>query len=161
MTSIELLADHPEAAHTLADWFIAQWPKYYANDTHDSVVQQLSQDINRDRIPIRLVAFEDRQLAGCIVLRQFVVSSDPAYSPGLGGLYVHPPYRQRGIATQLVRAGMQLAADLGYAEIYATTSTARGILERLSWQLIKNITQHGEELGLYYYSTGIMMGSPP
>jgi RimJ/RimL family protein N-acetyltransferase len=155
MPTIEFLADHPELVHLLADWFKAQWPEYYANDTHEDVEQQFLQEMNRDRIPIRLVAFVEQQLAGCIVLRQFVIASDPAYSPGLGGLFMHSAYRMQGIGTQLVSAGMQLATDLGYPVIYATTISARGILEQLGWQLIKMVNQHGEALGLYRYITGI------
>jgi len=149
MTRIAYLADHPKHVHTLADWFRAEWLGYYASRTHDDVAAELSLDQNRNRIPIRLVAFDGDELAGCIVLRQIVLSTQPDYSPGLGGLYVHPPYRMRGIGAELVLAGMQLATRLGYPVIYTTTNTASGIIERLGWERMESVVHHGEELGLY------------
>ena len=155
MTRIAYLADHPELVHTLADWFRVEWADYYAGRTHADVAAELSLDLNRDHIPIRLVAFEVEELAGCIVLRQEVLSTQPDYSPGLGGLYVHPHYRRRGIGAELVRAGMQLAARLNYPVIYATTNTARGIVERLGWERMETVVHHGEEIGLYQKELGI------
>jgi RimJ/RimL family protein N-acetyltransferase len=149
MAQIDFLADHPELVHTLAQWFRAEWTDYYAGMTNEDVARELSEDLNRDRIPIRLVAIVNGELAGCIVLREQALSSQPNYSPGLGGLYVHPQYRRRGIGAELVRAGMNLALDLGYPVVYATTNAAKGILEGLHWQRVSTITHQGEEIGLY------------
>lgn len=73
----------------------------------------------------------------------------PAYHPGLGGLLVVAQHRGRGIGTALVRAGMNLAREQGYERVYATTVTARGILERLGWQLVQTVAHGDEQLLLY------------
>ncbi len=146
---IAFLADHPDLVHTLADWFRSEWSEYYADRTNVDIAQELAQDLNRDHIPVRLVALEGGELTGCIVLRQLVLSTQPDYSPGLGGLFVHARYRRKGIATELVRAGMNLARDLGYPVIYTTTNSARRIVERLGWERLATVVHDGEELGLY------------
>jgi len=161
MLRITYLADHPELVHTLADWFREEWAGYYAGRTHEDVARELSQDMNRDHIPIRLVPIVNGELAGCIVLRQQALSSEPNYSPGLGGLYVHPPFRRQGVGAELVRAGMNLAHDLGYSAVYTTTNSARGIIERLGWERLETLVHHGEELGLYRYSQHLPVDKPP
>jgi RimJ/RimL family protein N-acetyltransferase len=149
MTKIALLADHPETIATLVDWFRAQWPVYYANSTTEEMTRDFLEDTNRDEIPVRLVAFVGGEPAGTIILRDHVIETMPECRPGLGGLLVIERFRGRGIATELVRAGMDLARDLGYRKIYATTVEARGILERLGWELVRVVAHDDERLLLY------------
>ena len=98
---------------------------------------------------MRLVAFADGALAGTITLRDQATTSLPGYQPGLGGLFVAVRYRGQGVGTELVKAGMHLARDQGYGRVYATTITARGILERLGWKLVQMVSHGDEQLGLY------------
>jgi predicted N-acetyltransferase YhbS len=98
---------------------------------------------------LRLVAFAEGELAGTIALRNQAVRTLPEYHPGLGGLFVVEQYRGKGIGNELVRAGMNLAVELGYKVVFATTIAARSILERLGWKLVKEVS-HGEEQLLLY-----------
>jgi len=142
------LADHTDAISTLARWFKAQWPDYYADRTLADIEQGFGDDLNRDRLPLRLVAFEAGELAGTIVLRERGNYTRPEHQPELGGLYVADSHRRRGIGKELVRAGMAAARELGYQAVYATTHTAGGILRRLGWEQIGSV-QHAEMIPLY------------
>lgn len=155
MIQIAYLADHPHLVHTLAEWFKAEWAEYYTDRSQDDVAHELSDDLNYDHIPIRLVAFVDGTLAGGIVLREQVVSTEPMYTPGLGGLLVAQTYRHQGVGTELVQAGMKLAERLGYPVIYTTTNSARSIIEKLHWERLGTVSIHGEEIGLYRYFTRV------
>lgn len=137
MIKVAFLADHAEAVPTLAQWFRAQWPDYYAAQTPEAIVQGFYSQANRNGLPVRLVAFMNEAPAGTVVLRQRAVETLPDYSPGLGGLFVAEPYRRRGVGTELVRAGMTVAREQGYESIYAGTVAARGLLERLGWELVE------------------------
>jgi GNAT superfamily N-acetyltransferase len=146
---IALLADHPETIPTLAQWFRAQWPAYYAGRTLAEIAQDFDAETHRDRLPVRLVAFADSELAGTITLRAHALQTLPQYRPGLGGLLVVERQRGRGIGTELVRAGMHVAQAQGYAAVYTVTATAGGILDRLGWTQIQTITHGDEQLVLY------------
>lgn len=74
----------------------------------------------------------------------------PDYAPGLGGLFVLESRRNNGIATALVRAGMNLAREESYKYVYTATNAASGILERLGWTLLEKVQHDHELLGLYY-----------
>ena len=143
------LADHPEVIPILVEWFRAQWPDYYADQTQADITEDFREGAQYHNIPVRLVAFVEGELAGTVVLRDQVIATQPEFRPGLGGLFVPASYRRRGIATELVRAGMNVARELGYGEVYATTVVAGGILTRLGWQVVKEVTHDDEQLVLY------------
>ena len=149
MIEIAFLIDYPEAIPTLTHWFRVQWPEYYAERTPAEIAQDFCSEANRDGIPVRLVAFADGELAGTITLRDQATKTLPEYHPGLGGLYIVERHRGRGIGTELVRAGMNVARKQGYESVYATTVTARGILERLGWKLVQAVSHGDEQLLLY------------
>lgn len=149
MIEIAYLVDYPEAIPTLARWFRAQWPEYYAGRTLADIAQDFQSEANRDGLPVRLVAFAGGELAGTIILRERAIHTLPEYQPGLGGLLVAERERGRGIGTALVRAGMNVARDQGYKVVYATTATARGILERLGWKVVQTVFHNDEQLVLY------------
>jgi RimJ/RimL family protein N-acetyltransferase len=149
MITIGFLADYPHTVPTLAMWFRNQWPNYYADRSQEEMEQDFLSDVARDRLPSRLVAFESNELAGTIVLRQQGTETLPAFQPELGGLYVVESHRDHGIATGLVRAGMNLALDQGYEAVFATTVVAAGILERLGWEFLKTVIHREGEISLY------------
>jgi RimJ/RimL family protein N-acetyltransferase len=149
MITIGFLADHPDTTPTLAKWFREQWSDYYADWSQAEMEQDFLSDASRDRLPSRLVAFDADELAGTIVLREQGSHTLPEFRPELGGLYVVESHRGHGIGTELVRAGMNLARDLRYETVSATTVAAAGILERLGWQFIKIVIHGDERLSLY------------
>lgn len=149
MILIHFLSDHPDSIPTLAKWFRAQWADYYAGRTNAQMQQEFLYEASRERLPVRLIAFEAGELAGTIVLRQHGSASSAEFTPELGGLYVVESRRGRGIGTELVRAGMKLALELGYETVYATTVAAAGILEGLGWEFVHTLVHADGELGLY------------
>ena len=149
MITIRFLADHLDTIPTLTKWFRDQWPDYHADMSQEEMELDFLEDASRDRLPIRLVAFESGELAGTIILRENGTEMSPEFQPELGGLYVVASHRGHGIATELVRAGMQLARAQGYETVFATTVAAAGILERLGWEFLQTVVyQHGPT-GLY------------
>ncbi len=148
MIEIAFLMDCPETIPTLTQWFLAQWPEYYAQRTLSDIAQDFHAEANRNGLPIRLVAFVDSELVGTICLRSQATWTLPHYRPGLGGLFVAERHRGQGIGTELVNAGMKVAQEKGYKRVYATTVAARGILENLGWTLVQPVSHDGEQLEL-------------
>ncbi|MBX3056235.1 MAG: GNAT family N-acetyltransferase [Anaerolineae bacterium] len=147
--TIAFLADYPDTVSTLAQWFRAQWPDYFADMTQAEMEQDFLEDASYDRLPIRLVAFAAGELAGTIVLREPGNEAIAEFRPELGGLYVVASHRGQGIGTELVLAGMKVARDLEYETVFATTVTAVGILESLGWEYIKTATYEDGPQRLY------------
>ena len=149
MITIGFLADYLDTIPILIQWFRNQLPDYHADMSDAKMEQDFLEDASHDRLPIRLVAFESNQLVGTITLRENNPEMPPELQPELGGLYVVESHRKQGIATELVRAGMQLAHQQGYETVFATTVVAAGILERLGWEFLKTVVHEDEKLSLY------------
>jgi len=149
MITIGFLADHLDTIPTLIKWFRNQWPDYHAEISQEEMRLDFLEEASRDRLPIRLVAFESNQIVGTITLRENNPDMPPESQPELGGLYVVKSHRKQGIATELVRTGMQLAHQQGYETVFATTVLAAGILERLGWEFLKTVVHGDEQLRLY------------
>lgn len=149
MITIGFLVDHLDTIPTLARWFRAQWADYYAAMSQQELEQDFLEDAARDRLPIRLVAFESGELAGTIVLRQRGTEMLSEFQPELGGLYVVPAHRHHGIATELIGTGMQVAREQGYNTVFATTTAAAGILERLGWEFLQTVVHADGQTALY------------
>ena len=149
MITIGFLADYLDTIPTLAKWFRDQWPDYHADMSQAEMEQDFLEDASRDRLPIRLVAFESSELAGTIILRENGTEMLPEFQPELGGLYVVESHRNHGIATELVRAGMQVAREQRYETVFATTVAAAGILERLGWEFLQTVVYQDGPTGLY------------
>ena len=146
---IAFLADHPEAVPVLAAWFRAVWPDYYGPRAEEEVLGELRDGMNRNQLPVRLVAFHSGELAGTVILREHAISTRPDHQPGIGGLCVTPDHRRRGVGAALVTACAQTALDLGYPELYAATNTADSIFLRLGWELLEEVVHHGHVVNLY------------
>lgn len=149
MITIGFLADNHDTIPILAKWFRNQWPDYYEDVLQEELEQDFLEEASHNRLPIRLVAFENIQLAGTIILREHGSVKMPGFQPELGGLFVVEPYRDHGIGTELVRAGMKLALEQGYEMVFATTVNAAGILERLGWEFLETVIHGDEQLALY------------
>ena len=149
MITIGFLADTLDTIPTLTKWFREQWPDYHADMSQEEMELDFLEDASRDRLPIRLIAFESDELAGTITLRDNGSAMPPELQPELGGLYVVASHRGHGIATELVRAGMKVARDQGYETVFATTVVAAGILERLGWEFVKTVVHQDGPLALY------------
>jgi RimJ/RimL family protein N-acetyltransferase len=149
MLTIDFLADHLDTVPTLVKCFRDQWSAYYAGRSDVQMEQDFLTEAARDRLPSRLVAFQSRQFAGTIVLREQGHENLAAFQPELGGLYVPKHFRGQGIGTALVRAGMELALNQGYETVYATTIAAADILIRLGWEFVQTVEYQDGQFDLY------------
>lgn len=148
MITIAFLADYLETIPTLIKWFRQQWSDYYADVSEAEMEQDFLKDASRDHLPIRLLAFESNELVGTIILRD-QNEKLKEFQPELGGLFVPESHRGQGIATKLIQAGMKVAREQGYETVFATTATAKGILERLGWEFIKTMLYDDGQVALY------------
>src|SRR5687768_10556584 len=65
--TISPLADLPDAIRTLANWFHDEWHVLDGRST-ELIATQLSENLNRDSIPITFVAHRHSELLGSVSL---------------------------------------------------------------------------------------------
>ena len=145
--NIGLLADHTEAIATLADWYLLEWEPYYGVDGPGDARADLKSRCNRKKTPIGLVAIEGDQVCGTIALDLDVTTN---LAPSVVGLLVGNEYRRRGIAATLLTSAEDLARDLGYDQLYVSTTVLSDLLERMGWRTIGKVEFLNAEHGSIY-----------
>lgn len=128
--NIVLLADHAGFIGTLAECFEQEWEPYYGGQGPGDALADLLSRCNRDRLPIGLVAIENDRVLGTATLDRDVTTG---LAPSVVGLLVAREHRRRGVASALLEAAERLAADLGYDELFISTSVLGEPLQRKGW----------------------------
>ncbi|WP_330961240.1 GNAT family N-acetyltransferase [Photobacterium sp. 53610] len=111
--NISLLADVPEAAPTIAGWYLNEWLHLHPSATKSTITEKLLQGTNRTTVPLAFVAHFNGELAGAGELKFRELPDYPAYQYWLDGIYVVPQYRGKGISTQLIEFAVEKAKELG------------------------------------------------
>jgi len=131
---ISYLADVPELASQLIPGLLDHWRALVPEDTAEARRQRFQAHMNRDVLPIAWLAHEGDQALGTASLRASDLPGREDLSPWLGGVYVAPPFRGRGIASALCGAVEERAAALGYDRLYLFTLDQQRLYERLGWR---------------------------
>ena len=120
---------------TLGQWVHLAWPMpgHGAADR----ARLFMMCMNRDRVPMTLVAMVDHALVGTVSLLDRSVASHEHLHPWVASLYVAEPWRHAGLATRLVDAAAATARRLGLPALYiGVAAAARPHYERHGWQCL-------------------------
>lgn len=145
---IACLADHQDVIPVLAAWFHQEWAYLYPGRTVQDVSRSISERINRDKIPLALLAFEDDELVGTVCLKSADMDTRPELTPWLAGLYVKESRRGKGIGTALVRAIEAKALAMGINRLFLYTPAAEHFYADLGWRLKERTCYHNVPVSL-------------
>ena len=118
---VALLADHIGAIDMLAAWYEQEWGPYYGDHGPGDAAADLASRCNRDRLPAAVV-----------------------------GLLVVPEYRRKGFAGALLDAAGQFANELGYDELFMSTSILGEFLKHEGWLEKDDVEFMNSERGKVY-----------
>jgi len=135
MVELEYLADHPEALPTLAQWQHGEWGNLRVGDTLEKRMVRLQASLNRDKIPLTVVALDNGTVLGSASLIAHDMETRMELTPWLAGVYVGEPYRRRGIGAELVRRIMAEAGRLKVPVLYLYTVHSEKFYAALGWKL--------------------------
>lgn len=118
---IAYLADYPDDVDTLAPWLHAEWGWFTPGSTLEDRRAKLACHLNRDALPLALVAREQGRPVGTAALRVHDMDTRPYLTPWLASVYVHQSWRCRGLGTQLVARIELEASRIGFERLYLVT----------------------------------------
>lgn len=102
-----------------------------------------------DKIPQTFVYLDSSVIIGTVSLWRCDLQSRQDISPWLGGLYVHPSYRNRGVGRDLEEYACKIAHILGYEDLYMFTELDK-YFEKLNWVYLCDIPDEtGNMVKLY------------
>lgn len=139
---IEYLADHKEVIPTLAQWSFEEWAYLHPGRTIEDVERLIAERANKTKIPIALVAFENKELLGTICIKMHDMETRLDLTPWLAGLYVAKPWRRRGVGSALVKAIEIKALEFAIEKLYLYTPESENFYSRLGWRVKEKIGYH-------------------
>jgi GNAT superfamily N-acetyltransferase len=128
---IALLADHAAQIDDLVARYRAEWAPYYGDAGPGDARRDLESRCNRDSLPIGLVAFDGDRVVGTVALDRDAATG---LTPSVVGLLVAPEARRQGVAGSLIESAERLARELGYDQLFISTSVLQDPLRRRGWQ---------------------------
>jgi predicted N-acetyltransferase YhbS len=146
MLTLTLLIDCPQYLPQVAAWIFDEWGHLTQGLTLDKVETQLQDHLNRDAIPLTLVAIKDHIPVGTASLMLADMSNRPDLSPWLASVYVLPEYRKQGIGSQLVRAAEEIGHRLGVQKLYLFTPDQEQYYAHLGWSAFDQTEYRGEHV---------------
>jgi GNAT superfamily N-acetyltransferase len=150
MDNVEVgyLADHADQVVALAAALHAQDREYYRARTPADVAADLALSLQREALPLALIALRDGIVLGTATLSYDSITTHPHLGPWLTAFYVRPELRRRGIGRKLVAAIEAAAQRLGYEQLYAGSGRAASLFERIGWHVLERLSYHGEEIAI-------------
>jgi GNAT superfamily N-acetyltransferase len=130
---ISYVADTFELATSLILGLLDHWGAIAPQDTWDARLGRLRLHMNRDQLPIAWLAHDGARAFGTAALRVHDLPGREDLGPWLGGVYVAPEFRRRGVASLLCGTVEERARSLGYRRIYLFTLDMQLLYTRLGW----------------------------
>ena len=140
---ISYLADRPELAAQLIPGLLEHWSYVFPHQTAADRAAKFRAHLNHDVLPIAWIAHEGDLALGTAALRKADLEGREELGPWLGGVYVSPAYRGRGIASSLCRVVEAKAYSQGVTRLYLFTHGQESLYERLGWAGLEQTMWHG------------------
>lgn len=147
---IVFLDEMPEAIATLAPAFWAEWGRHDGLSL-EQVASRFEGCLQRDRLPLVLLAHDGAELLGTVGLHDRPVVGRDGLGPWLVALWVKPEHRGRGIGGRLIAAAEAAAVAVGLSDLYAATGTAVQLFRRAGWHEVDRFDHRGEALSLFHW----------
>ncbi|MAY57320.1 MAG: GNAT family N-acetyltransferase [Gammaproteobacteria bacterium] len=138
------LANLPQAIPTVADWYYQEWGAFNPNLSPASIAANLENSLNTEELPLVLLAMDQGDLLGVVELKYREMAMYPDKEHWLGGMYIRPDYRGRGVGKKLIEHALELAARLGVRTLHLQTEQLDGgLYRRLGWRPVEQINNKG------------------
>lgn len=137
------IADCPHLLETVVDWERGEWGDEWAELAMSATA--------RDRVPTTYVALDGNEIVGCVMFVKYDMMTRKDLTPWLGGLFVPPKFRGRGIATKLVDHVLLKAKDVGIGTLWLYTSSSRNLYARIGWMFVEELEYMDEIVTLMRY----------
>ncbi len=147
---IDYLANHSRFVPVLTDSMYAHWRSLLqaVGKSRDDFARSMQDRCRIGSLPLALVAFQDDQVLGTVALKPQDLDIRPDLTPWLGGLFVLPEYRRRGIGSLLITRIVAEAEKLGLPCLYLWTPSAERLYTKHGWKLLERVAYHGHTISI-------------
>jgi GNAT superfamily N-acetyltransferase len=147
---IDYLVDRPQDIEVLAPALVEHWRFVLPDDTLEGRKARLAGHLNRSELPIAWVGHQGGSVLGIAALRLHDLPGHEQLSPWLGGVFVLPSHRRKGIASALCLHVESCAAQLGHTRLYLFTLDQQALYKTLGWINLQKASWAGHEADIMF-----------
>lgn len=147
----DFIGHQPQHIPTIAEWHQREWHHISPHLTTPLRIKEYSGYASKSTIPCCLIAMLDGQPAGSASLVEDDMETRPDLGPWLASVYVDKPFRQQGIATQLIQQLLDIARQCKIHKLYLFTPSQRDFYARRGWQHLESCIFHDEHVDIMFY----------
>ena len=142
------LADRADAIPIIARWYFDEWGHLVQDNSIERTRDKVEGYLNRDKIPLIIVATNDDVLVGAAQLKyREMAKMFPEKEHWLGGVYVAANHRGSGYASQIIEHIVEIAPNYGVETLHLQTEALDGgLYARLGWTPFAQVANDGLEV---------------
>lgn len=135
-------------AEELARRHAGLWEHLYREWTVEAACAELRDHRDDGGLPATLVAVEGGMIVGSVSVLSGDCEARMDLDPWLGNLWVAPTHRGRGLARDLVRGAIELAAANGQPRLYVFTESAEPLFVAHGFRVIDRPMLNGHPVAV-------------
>ena len=141
---IEFLSNQKQAIQTIAKWYFDEWAYLKEGSSIESFTEDIYTYLNTGKIPLMLVAVENKSALGVVQLKYREMTIYPEKEHWLGGVYVANDHRRKKVAEQMILKLIEIAKSLGVKTLNLQTEHLDGgLYQQLGWQAVEQVNYRG------------------
>lgn len=149
---LKLLADYPSAAATVAGWYFETWGCHVPGVTLESELDKVRGYMERETAPLLVLALDGYAVVGCAAFKIREMPQFSEYEHWLGGVFVDPAHRGRGVAGRLVEDVVARARRAGVEHLYLQTEDlSGGLYGQLGFEGLETVENRGHHVLIMRY----------
>ncbi len=138
------LSDYPSALPAIAKWYFDEWGYLKPGSSAATIEKELEPYLSKAELPLAITAIDKGEIVGAAQLKFRELDIYPQYEHWLGGVFVVPNYRAKGVASALVKEIIKEAQKMQVEILYLQTQNMTGGLYRhLGWEPIEKVNNRG------------------
>src|SRR5215472_13889609 len=145
---IDHLGNHQRFLPVLADAMFSHWRSLLEaqGKSREDFAESMQTRCRIGSLPTAMVAFEGDSVLGTAALKPQDLDIRSHLTPWLGGVFVLPEHRGRGVASSLITRLMAEAQNLGLTELYLWTPSSESLYARHGWKVFERASYHGLQI---------------
>jgi GNAT superfamily N-acetyltransferase len=146
--NLDYLGNHQRFLPVLAEAMFSHWRSVLKaqGKSREDFGKSMQARCRIGSLPTAVVAFEGDSVLGAAALKPEDLEIRSHLTPWLGGVFVLPEHRGRGVASALVTRLVTEAKDLGLNELYLWTPSSESLYARHGWKVFERVSYHGLEI---------------
>ncbi|ATM94457.1 Predicted acetyltransferase [Yersinia frederiksenii] len=147
--NIEKLEKHPHLVPEIAEMLQAQWSDLTRWSSASEIAERLARrnsGLNKEFT--LLILADDGRVSGTVSVMLYELNDIQERQYWLGEVFTPLAYRGRGIATQLIKAGIEQCRQFGISHLYLYTPDQQALYRKLGWHEIEQRQVSGEQVSV-------------